>query len=368
MMENPILRWLDDPPFGCFQKEKEARLLQSLQYLTAHHYESCVPYRNILDRVFEERRSCKFERLEDAPFLPVSSFKSMHLKSVSEENVFKILKSSGTTGQELSHIYLDKETAQLQSRVLVKIVQHFAGKQRRPMVIVDHAGVVRERNSFSARGAGILGMAQFGREPFYALNEDMSLNFEGLEAYLDRWDRRNILFFGFTFMVWRHFVLALEQAEQKFHLEDSLFVHSGGWKKLNDMAVDAEEFRRRVEKVTGISSAINFYGMVEQVGSVFFENSLHYLHAPFFSDIIIRDPVTLRPLPHGEPGLVQVLSMIPKSYPGHSILTEDLGVIRGEDAPSIGMKGRYFEILGRLPKAELRGCSDTFAAVASEAI
>jgi hypothetical protein len=39
-------------------------------------------------------------------------------------------------------------------------------------------------------------------------------------------------------------------------------------------------------------------------------------------------------------------------------------VIRGVDPDGTGMGGRCFEILGRVPQAELRGCSDTFVAVA----
>jgi hypothetical protein len=106
---------------------------------------------------------------------------------------------------------------------------------------------------------------------------------------------------------------------------------------------------------------INFYGMVEQVGGVYFENPMHHLQAPIYSEVIVRDPVTLQPVPDGEPGLLQVLSCLPVSYPGHSLLTEDLGVIRGSDPDGTGMGGRSFEVLGRVPKAELRGCSDTFA-------
>ncbi len=37
-------------------------------------------------------------------------------------------------------------------------------------------------------------------------------------------------------------------------------------------------------------------------------------------------------------------------------------MIRGVDPEGTGMGGRCFEILGRVPKAELRGCSDTFTA------
>ena len=47
------------------------------------------------------------------------------------------------------------------------------------------------------------------------------------------------------------------------------------------------------------------------------------MHAAAQSDVIIRDPATHQKLPHGETGLIQVFSSIQKSYPGHSILTED---------------------------------------------
>ena len=60
----------------------------------------------------------------------------------------------------------------------------------------------------------------------------------------------------------------------------------------------------------------------------------------------------------GETGLIQTLSLLPISYPGHNILTEDIGIIHGVDDCKCGKKGKYFSVLGRVPNAELRGCSD----------
>jgi hypothetical protein len=359
---SPARALLELPPFGLSQAEKRARLLPMLRALTEHHARQCPPYRNVLDRVFGGADRLRIDRLEDVPFLPVTLFKTHALSSVPESDVVKVLTSSGTTGQEPSRIFLDAETASVQSAVLVKVAQHFLGKERLPMVILDHSGVVRDRRSYSARGAGILGMAQFGHRPFYALREDMSLDEDGLREYLDRVAGRRVLLFGFTFMVWQYLVRTLERAGRRLDLPGGILVHSGGWKKLQEAAVDAPVFRERVRAATGIDQVINFYGMVEQVGGVYFENSLHHLQAPIYSEVIVRDPVTLEPLPDGQPGLVQVLSCLPTSYPGHSLLTEDLGVIRGVDPDGTGMGGRCFEILGRVPKAELRGCSDTFAA------
>ena len=42
------------------------------------------------------------------------------------------------------------------------------------------------------------------------------------------------------------------------------------------------------------------------------------------------------------------------------LLTEDEGRILGEDDCPCGRKGKYFEILGRVKRAEVRGCSDTY--------
>ena len=105
----------------------------------------------------------------------------------------------------------------------------------------------------------------------------------------------------------------------------------------------------------------NFYGMVEQVGSIFMECEEGYLHAPNFSDLLIRDFKNWECLPINQTGVIQTLSILPHSYPGHSLLTEDIGLIHGIDDCSCGRKGSYFTIDGRIPRAELRGCSDTHA-------
>ena len=42
------------------------------------------------------------------------------------------------------------------------------------------------------------------------------------------------------------------------------------------------------------------------------------------------------------------------------MITEDLGVIHGNEKCICGKAGKFFEILGRLPETELRGCSNTY--------
>jgi hypothetical protein len=130
---------------------------------------------------------------------------------------------------------------------------------------------------------------------------------------------------------------------------------------LADEAVDNARYRQELAGTTGLTDIHNYYGMVEQTGSVFLEGNDGYLYPSNFSDVIIRDPATWQEASFGQPGVVEVLSALPESYPGHALLTEDIGVVHGIAGPEQGWSGKQLTILGRVPRSELRGCSDTHA-------
>ena len=182
---------------------------------------------------------------------------------------------------------------------------------------------------------------------------------EDREAFTEKTE--NILIFGFTFIIWKHFIIELEKLEKKVDLSKAILLHGGGWKQLENQSVDNIEFKKRIFKVSEISKIHNYYGMVEQTGSIFVECEHGFFHSPSFSDLIIRNHKTHSPEKNGVEGLIQLLSVIPKSYPGHSILTEDLGTIHGEDDCKCGRMGKYFKVHGRIKSAEIRGCSDTYS-------
>ncbi|MDP1580157.1 MAG: hypothetical protein Q8M02_07755 [Candidatus Didemnitutus sp.] len=359
-LKQVVAQLLTEAPFGLTQGEKEARLLPALDELTREHYARCAEFRRVVEVVFGGLSTLPYATMAELPFIPVSLFKRFELRSVPPEETFRVLTSSGTTGQAVSRVVLDRDTATHQAHALVRIMQQFVGKQRLPMVILDHPGVIKDRASFSARGAGILGMMQFGRQPLYAFREDMSFDFEGVGKYLAAHAGQPVLFFGFTFMAWEHGVRALRERNLRLNAANGVLIHSGGWKKLEAARVDAATFATGARETLGVGQVINFYGMVEQVGSVFFENKLGALQAPVFADVIVRDPFTLKPLPAGQRGLVQVISILPHSYPGHSLLTEDLGEWIATDQPETGLGGRSFLVHGRAPRSEIRGCSETY--------
>jgi len=358
--------YFDLPPYSLSKDEKQSFLLQELNNLTQYHQQHSQEYQKILQAYGLNDKT--FHSLEEFFALPVRVFKEHTLMSIEPNQVVKTLTSSGTTSQKVSKIYLDKETSTLQTKVLIKIMQNYLGKKRLPMLIIDSKDVLKNRQMFSARGAGILGLSNFGRHHTYALDSNMQLDIESIKNFIDRFKDEPIFIFGFTYMIWQYFYMQLKTQNIHLDLSNATLIHSGGWKKLINLAVDNTSFKNALLKQTQISKIHDFYGMVEQVGSIFVECEYGHLHTPIYSDIIIRDPLSLEPLPNGQEGIIEVLSILPKSYPGHILLTEDIGTILGEDDCSCGRKGKYFRVKGRLPKSELRGCSDTHAYQTKEEI
>lgn len=345
-------------PYCVPPSEKLPRFLEDMRALTRYHVAQCEPYRRLIDAV--HGRDTTYATLVDLPFVPVRLFKEVDLRSQPVERIVKTLTSSGTSGQRPSRIFLDRETSTAQAHALVRITRSFLGSQRLPMMVLDHAAVLKDRASFSARGAGILGFAQFGLDITYALQpETMAPDWDGIDAFLDRHRGKRILLFGFTFVLWQHLLRAAEEAGRTLDFGDSILIHGGGWKKLLDSQVSNLEFKHRLRQVLGIRDVHNYYGMVEQTGSIFMECEVGYFHAADYSEVIVRHPRTLAEQPHGATGLIETMSTIPRSYPGHILLTEDLGIVHGSDGCRCGRRGTFFSVLGRLQSAELRGCSDT---------
>lgn len=340
-------------PFSVSQADKEAVFREKLQSLTEHHRKACRNYDDICNGLSQ-----------NGPYLPVALFKNLELCSVPEDDIIKKVTSSGTTGQEVSKIYLDANTAAQQQRALCMITGDFIGGSRMPMLIIDSPDVLRDRRKFSARGAGILGFSMMASKRYYALDENMNLDMASIREFQEKAKEGPTFAFGFTFMIWAYFYQALKAAGEKINLQGCHLIHGGGWKKLQSQRVSNQVFKEELKKTCGIEKVSDYYGMAEQTGSIFMECSQGHLHASKYSDITILNPENFRPCEIGEWGLIALDSFLPESYPGHRLLTEDWGRILGEDDCPCGRKGRYFEIKGRIKKAEIRGCSDTFTKAA----
>ena len=297
-------------------------------------------------------------KIADIPYLPARLFKLLNLKSVPDDQVHKILNSSGTSDQGKTNIFLDKKNSFNQIRALSNIVGDRVGKKKRPLLVLDSKSEI-DFSLISARKAGISGISLFGSDIQYALDLNMKLDLRVIQNFIKEHSNEEILLYGFTFIIWEFILNPLQNMDEIFDFSNGTLIHGGGWKKVENL-VGRDEFNNLVKSKLRLSKNFNYYGMIEQTGSIFLECESGYFHSNGYATVLTRRAYDFSLADYGEEGIIQVLSILPSSYPGHSILTEDVGTIYGQNDCTCGQSGVYFVVRGRLKNSEIRGCSDTF--------
>jgi len=329
-------RLLAMPPFS---ERDDAALLEEMNAVTRHHLEHSAEYRRIWPR-FEHAGT-----LDALPYLHAGVFKHLLMSSASGRT--RTLVSSGTAGAQ-SRIVLDADAAKLQSESSRAILADFIGTERTPLLILDHASALRSRDAIPARIAAAMAVQPFASETDFVLDANGALDDAKVASAIA--GHEHIRVYAVTSLLWTHWSARWPHVRIDF-------VHSGGWKKLEAMSVDRGQFEKKLLDASAPGSrVVDFYGLVEQNGVIYPLCAAGFRHAPVWAEVIVRDPFTLEPLEDGV-GLLQMMNPIPRGAPTHSVLTEDLGRMIGGDC-TCGRRGRRFELLGRLPKAELRGCAN----------
>ena len=343
-------------PFSFSKEYRKKDYFELISKLTIHHYKKCLLYKRILDTLNQKFNFKK--NLENIPIIPTRIFKNYDLISVPKNKIVKILTSSGTTNSKVSKIFLDDENASNQVKALKKLMQSIIGMERLPMMIIDKDPRFEDRKKFSAKTAAILGFSYFGKNHFYLLDKYGNIDYNGLNRFLEKFSNKKFFIFGFTSFIFENLLKQISQERKLLNFSNGILLHGGGWKKLENLKINNKKFKKELEKKLKLKKIFNYYGMVEQTGSIFLEcNNCGGFRTTRYSEIIIRDK-NFNSLGIGKTGIIQVISNLPTSYPGHSILTEDRGTIIKDANCISGFNGKCFTIEGRLEKAELRGCSD----------
>ena len=364
--ESEILALIEQQQFQLDPADKEARLCAILSAQVSRHAAALPAFARLVDRL--AFGPGPHHRYEDVPWVHVSAFKKYELRTVPADKVVRVVTSSATTSGTPSRIHIDKPTSFRQSKALAATLTDVLGKARRPYLVLDAAESNAATSSLSARGAAIRGLLPFASEVTYALDlQGTALipNEERIRAFFAKNAERAPLLFGFTYIVWSVVLEQLGKSGATFGpAPGAMLLHSGGWKKLTELAVDKDTFAAKTARIFGMqaSHVLDFYGMAEQVGVVFVDCTNGNKHPPDFADVLLRDPLTLERVRPGQAGLIEVLSVLPESYPGQALLTDDVGILVGEDGCACGRRGRHFRIRSRVAQAEVRGCGDTFAA------
>jgi len=362
-VEQSIAALLDVRPYSLPPRERHDALLELLKRELDYACTRSPQFRNYMNHWPIAFRSAN--TIASLPFLPVTAFKANPpLSLVAASDITRTLTSSGTTSQQHSRVVLDAATSRRMIKGVTVIIRDFIGPTRRPYLVVDTPESLRRLPELGARGAAIQALIPFATEIACCLRGDpqgvIDLELETLLTCVEKWQKAEVLVYGFTHMIWTYLVRPLQRNGITLAMPNIHVLHGGGWKRLEQRAVSADVFVRGVTSVFGCSAdrVIDSYGMVENVGVVYPDCEHGHKHVPAFAEVIVRDPLTLAPVPPGQLGLLQVCSVLPTSFPGFLLLTEDMAELVGHDGCRCGRRGTYFRHLQRLPKAEVRGCGN----------
>ena len=353
-------------PYAAHPGEHYGLLRAAVREAVQHHCGRCPAF----DRWYRKQGvdpSAEIRDLADVPFLPVSIFKRMSLESIGEQEVVRVLRSSATSSQSPSRVVLDRVTRDRQMRTLGVLLSALMGPARRPFVVLDAAAVQGADLELSARVAGLRGYLMMASETHYALENQsgsLSLNVEKLAALLEQFQAKQVpvCLIGYTYMLYQYVVAPLVRTGRRLPLPDgSMVLHFGGWKRLAKQAVDRERLNAEVAQVFPMAQTCvrDVYGFTEQLGLIYPDDGRGVRPTPVYSEVIVRDPITLKPVADGAPGLLEFITPLPNSYPGIALLLDDMGRIVSRDQGHDGRYGTRFEVLGRAQGAEIRGCGDT---------
>ena len=357
---------LRQSPYASRPGEHQGLLRAAVHEAIQHHVANCAPFA----RWYRKQRAnpgAPIEDLAQVPFLPVSIFKRVALESVDERDVVRVLKSSATSSQTPSRVVLDRITRDRQMRTVAVLMSALMGPTRRPFVVLDAAAAQGADMELSARVAGLRGYLMMASETHYALEAcdgRLELNADKLEDLLGQLQARHlpVCLIGYTYMLYQYVVTPLARAGRRLQLPaGSLVLHFGGWKRLEHQAVDRARLNAEVRQVLAMDESCvrDVYGFTEQLGMIYPDDGNGVRLAPVYAEVIVRDPVTLEPVPDGAPGLLEFITPLPHSYPGIALLLDDMGRIVSRDREHGGRYGTRFEVLGRARGAEVRGCGDT---------
>jgi len=363
-MADKVAELLSFAPYD-YSEEQESTFLEALQEELTYHYENNVMFRRFCDRKgFSPYDDIAY--LESIPPVAVSVYKELGgmLNSVPKEDVSFALQSSATSGRP-STIVVDKTTSKRQAKAMVKVVGEFIGKERKPFLVMDIDPKSANRHLLGARFAAVTGYLKFANKVGYFLNTDENgvsyFDVEAMKRFLSELDAdQPVVLFGFTYILYQNVLKAVSESLLDIKLPaGSKIIHIGGWKKLESEKISKELFNERLSSCFGLrpEDVIDIYGFTEQMGLNYPDCQCGCKHASAYTRVIVRDPATREVLPAGKEGMLEFISPIPHSYPGNAVLTDDMGVIVPGDCP-YGRGGQRFKIVGRLKKAEVRGCGD----------
>lgn len=348
-LDAAVLAWMREPEWRRDDARYEALALR----LFAFQFEHCAPYRRFC--AGRGRTPREVTSAAAIPPVPTGAFKELALRSFPAERALHSFRTSGTSARARGVLHLD--TLELyEASLLPAFRRHLlpdlpAGARARMLVLAPSQ---RELPDSSLSHMFGVALRELGDEASgcFVRGGELALG-ELLEALEKACAAATPVALCGTAFAFVHLLDALASRARALALPaGSRALETGGFKG-RARALPREELYAEIEARLGIPSAriVNQYGMTE-LGSQFYDSVLAQPGAPRrklappWTRVHIVDPLRGEPVPEGRAGAI-VVQDLANTGSVLALQTADLGVARGDG----------FEVLGREPGAEERGCS-----------
>jgi len=315
--------------FEIDSKEQFATLaLQTFRFQA----DCCEVYRDYLNLLGVD--PVKIETVEEIPFLPIELFKTHRVYSCNHP-AQHIFTSSATTGMvPAKHHIAD---VGLYEESFIRAFRLFMGDPECYTILALLPSYVERQGSSLVYMVDKLMQLSGAQENGYYLYNHQEL-FQQLSLLRDR--GTHTLLFGVSF--------ALLDFVEKHAIDfpDLKVIETGGMKG-RGLTLPRMELHQKLRQGFGTIHIHSEYGMAELLSQAYSIAKAYFITPPWM-DVYIRDLYDpFRYLPDGQQGGVNVVDLANR-YSCSFIETQDMGIRHS---------GGSFELLGRIPFSELRGCN-----------
>ena len=344
-------------------EEKSCLMVAACREMAVFHEERSPEIRAIYKKYAFDPQSLRSETdIERIPVVGVHAMKFRLLLSLPPERSVLTLTSSGTRGQK-TQVWFDQASLDRVHGMLTVLWEEEGLVSSRPtnyvMFVYDPAEAKDLGIAFSDKNQQRFAPVA---ESFYAIRKDAEGGWEfRKKAALDKLrdfarDTKPVRIFGIPSFIYE-FLADLGPSEQVRLPEGSWVVTGGGWKAAEDKKVSREYFRDKITQLLGVSSENirDGYGLAEH-SAPYINCTLHRLHVPVYNRVIPRDPVTMKALPPGETGLLELVTPYNAMMPNLALLTTDMGYIDKGPCPC-GRRSPTFTLVGRGGVSKHKGCA-----------
>ena len=343
--------------------ESDELFLKAMQENCAFQYENCPEYRKILDaKGFSPKDLKEYTDLERLPFLPTLYLKRHAVFSMPQRRMLIKATSSGTSGAK-SRMGYNFMSLYRGLRMLLTLGKYHRLFSLKPVhyLILGYEPNKANKTVISKTSYGFTYFAPaISRD--YALRytkDGYKLDLEHLKERLVKFSQSKHPVRTAGFPAYTYFLLKQmkEEGVRVTLPKGSVLTLGGGWKQFYAEKVEKKEFYALAKEVLGIeeSNIIEFFGAAEHL-VLYVDCKCHHFHVPVYSRVLIRDVDTLKPVPDGEVGLINLLTPEVDSVPILSIMTDDLGRLHREKC-SCGVESPWLEIIGRVGIRDIVTCA-----------